>query len=52
VSSNSRQPEAVDLLIENAILVTMDRRRTVIHNGALAAKKNSPAAVELAESFS
>jgi hypothetical protein len=29
-----------------------NRRRTVIHDGALAAKKNSPAAVELAESLS
>jgi hypothetical protein len=45
VSSDSRQLEAVDLLIEKAIVVTMDPRRTVIHDGALAITKDRIVAV-------
>jgi 5-methylthioadenosine/S-adenosylhomocysteine deaminase len=45
VDSNSRRPEAVDLLIENAIVVTMDPRRTVINDGALAVMKDRLVAV-------
>jgi cytosine/adenosine deaminase-related metal-dependent hydrolase len=45
VSSDSRLLEAVDLLIENAIVVTMDPRRTVIHDGALAVTKDRIVAV-------
>src|SRR3974390_1170031 len=45
MSSDSPQPEAVDLLIENAIGVTMDPRRTVINSGALAVRKDRIVAV-------
>jgi 5-methylthioadenosine/S-adenosylhomocysteine deaminase len=45
VSSASRQLEAVDLLIEKAIVVTMDPRRTVIHDCALAITKDRIVAV-------
>jgi cytosine/adenosine deaminase-related metal-dependent hydrolase len=45
VAGISQQPVAVDLLIEHAIIVTMDANRTVIKDGALAVTKDRIVAV-------